>query len=58
MNENLFPPIYIFVAWVLLLAALITVIMVFRWRHPDRHSRFQLKLTLGPPGLRGRHRRG
>jgi nitrogen fixation/metabolism regulation signal transduction histidine kinase len=41
-----FPPVFIFIAWVALLSLVIAGLMVYRWRRPDRHSRFQLKLTL------------
>ena len=40
------PPVYIFFAWVIFLAFVITIIVGYRWRHPERYSRFQLKLTL------------
>lgn len=40
------PPVYIFFAWVIFLACVITIIVGYRWRHPERYSRFQLKLTL------------
>ncbi len=40
------PPITIFLAWVALLAAVISGIVVYRWRKPQRYSRFRLKLTL------------
>ena len=40
------PPVYIFFAWVVFLAFVITIIVGYRWRHPEKYSRFQLKLTL------------
>jgi len=40
------PPVYIFFAWVVFLTVVISAIVIYRWRHPQRYSRFQLKLTL------------
>jgi len=46
MTGHSLPPVYTFLAWTAFLAVLITVIMIRRWRHPEKYSRFQLKLTL------------
>ncbi len=46
MTESTLPPVAIFLVWVVFLTIVVTAILVYRWRHPLRHSRFQLKLTL------------
>lgn len=46
MSGNSLPPYYTFLAWVAFLGLVITVVVVYRWRRPERYSRYQLKLTL------------
>ena len=46
MTDTALPPVTIFLVWVAFLTLAITGLVLFRWRHPDRYSRFQLKLTL------------
>ncbi len=46
MTGSSLPPVAIFFTWTIVLAVLITVVVIYRWRKPARHSRFQLKLTL------------
>jgi len=40
------PPVYTFVAWVVFLGFVIAGTVFHRWRHPERFSRYQLKLTV------------
>ncbi|MFC1628360.1 PAS domain-containing sensor histidine kinase [Gemmatimonadota bacterium] len=40
------PPVYTFFAWVVFLGFVIAGTVFYRWRHPGRYSRYQLKLTV------------
>ncbi len=46
MSGTPLPPVYTFITWTAVLAVIITAVVIYRWRRPDRYSRFQLKLTL------------
>ncbi len=40
------PPVYTFIAWVVFLGLVIAGTVFHRWRHQERYSRYQLKLTV------------
>jgi signal transduction histidine kinase len=46
VSPSTLPPVSIFLVWVAFLSLVITGVLLFRWRRPERYSRFQLKLTL------------
>ncbi len=46
MPDPSLPAVYVFFAWVVFLTFIVIAIVVYRWRNPQRYSRFQLKLTL------------
>ncbi|MFC1545230.1 PAS domain-containing sensor histidine kinase [Gemmatimonadota bacterium] len=46
MGGSNLPPVYTFIAWVVILGFIIAGTVLFRWRRPDRYSRYQLKLTV------------
>ncbi len=46
MNPSPLPPVSIFLVWIAFLTLVTTGVLLYRWRRPQRYSRFQLRLTL------------
>ncbi len=46
MGGSNLPPVYTFIAWVVFLGFIIAATVFYRWRRPERYSRYQLKLTV------------
>ncbi len=46
MGGSNLPPVYTFIAWVVFLGFIIAGTVFYRWRRPERYSRYQLKLTV------------